>query len=286
MKTKMIPAVSTHRDPVCGMTVDAASAAGRSEFEGRAYYFCSTHCQRTFDANPAAFVRNAAVAAERERTCCGKAAAPREPSSCHHEAGQGVTPSRAAKYFCPMCPGVESDQPGDCPKCGMALERNPAWRPAAKTIYTCPMHPDVEQDHPGECPKCGMALEPKTAAPEPEDDAELRDMTRRLWIGGALTLPVFLLAMAHMIPGAHAGAVSRWVQFALATPVVLWAGWPFFVRGWRSLLARHLNMFTLIAMGVGTAYLYSVVAMLAPGLFPQTLQQGGVGIYFEAAAVI
>ena len=200
----------------------------------------------------------------------------------HHHHG-GVKPSAAAKYFCPMCPGVESDKPGDCPKCGMALERNPSWK--AKTIYTCPMHPEIEQDHPGDCPICGMALEPKTMSAEPEDDGELRDMTRRLWIGALLALPVFLLAMGHLFPGAphwFMGAVSRWVQFALTTPVVLWAGWPFFVRGARSLRTGHFNMFTLIALGVGAAFAYSVAAMLAPGAFPDR----GAGIYFEAAAVI
>ena len=179
--------------------------------------------------------------------------------------------------------------PGTCPKCGMALESATPQPTRSKMIYTCPMHPEIEQDHPGSCPKCGMALEPKTVTAEPEDDGELRDMTRRLWIGAALTLPVFFLAMAHMIPSVPhwiMGTTSRWTQFALSTPVVLWAGWPFFVRGWRSLLTRHLNMFTLIAMGVGTAYLYSVAAMLAPGLFPQTTKSGITGIYFEAAAMI
>jgi Cu+-exporting ATPase len=152
------------------------------------------------------------------------------------------------------------------------------------------MHPEVRQDHPGDCPKCGMALEPATVADE--DDGELIEMTRRLWISAALALPVFLLAMAHLIPGIGAqswvmGDVSRWIQFALTTPVVLWAGWPFFRRGWRSLLTGHLNMFTLIAIGVGAAYGFSVVAMVAPGLFPHTMRHGGhVAIYFEAAAVI
>jgi Cu+-exporting ATPase len=173
----------------------------------------------------------------------------------------------------------------------MALERNPAWKASEKTIYTCPMHPEVEQDHPGTCPKCGMALEPKSgAAPDDDEHAELRDMTRRLWIGGALALPVFLLAMTHLFPGAPAWVdsdPSRWVQFALSTPVVLWAGWPFFVRGWQSLVHRSLNMFTLIAMGVGVAWLFSAVVMLAPGVFPASFQQHGkIGVYFEAAAVI
>jgi Cu+-exporting ATPase len=190
-----------------------------------------------------------------------------------------------------MCPGVESDEPGTCPKCGMALERNPTWKAASKTIYTCPMHPEIEQDHPGDCPKCGMALEPKTlTAGGEDDDAELRDMTRRMWIGAALSLPVFLVAMAHVFPSPPAwvdSVPSRWMQFALSTPVVLWAGWPFFVRGWRSLVNRHLNMFTLIAMGVGVAWLYSAVVMLAPGVFPPSFQHHGkIGVYFEAAAVI
>lgn len=191
-----------------------------------------------------------------------------------------------------MCPGVASDSPGDCPKCGMALERNPTWMPpaSAAATYTCPMHPEVLSDQPGDCPKCGMALE--LVAAGPEDDAELRDMTLRLQIGTALTLPVFVLAMVHLIPAlAHQSwadsDASRWVQFALSTPVVLWAGWPFFRRGWRSLASGHLNMFTLIAIGVGAAYLFSAVAMLAPGIFPHAMQHGGkVAIYFEAAAVI
>ncbi len=190
-----------------------------------------------------------------------------------------------------MCPVVESDNPGDCPKCGMALERNPAWKPVAKTVFTCPMHPEVEQDHPGECPKCGMALEPKSVtAEESEDDGELSDMTRRLWFAAVCALPVFVLAMGHLFSGAphwFMGAASRWTQFALTTPVVFWAGWPFFLRGARSLRSGHFNMFTLIALGVGAAYVFSAVAMLVPGAFPETMRMGGgVGIYFEAAAVI
>jgi Cu+-exporting ATPase len=172
----------------------------------------------------------------------------------------------------------------------MALERNPAWQPAARVVFTCPMHPEIEQDHPGECPNCGMALEPKTLGAEAVDDPELRQMTRRMWIAAALALPVFLLAMGHLVPGAPhwwMGSVSRWVQFALATPVVAWAAWPFFVRGARSLRTGRFNMFTLIALGVGAAYAYSAVAMLAPGWFPAAMRvDGAVGIYFEAAAVI
>lgn len=173
-------------------------------------------------------------------------------------------------------------------------EENHEQEPQGITIYTCPMHPEVQRDHPGDCPICGMALELKTATagPDEAENAELRDMTRRFWIGAALTLPVFVLAMAHLIPAlarqswadSHA---ARWIQFALTTPVVGWAGWPFFKRGWRSILTRHLNMFTLIAIGVGAAFIFSAVAMLLPGLFPHTMQhEGKVAIYFEAAAMI
>ena len=192
-----------------------------------------------------------------------------------------------------MCAGVESDKPGDCPKCGMALELNPAWVPALESYYTCPMHPEIRQAGPGDCPKCGMALERKTAAPvEDEGSDELRDMTRRLWICAALALPVFVAAMAHLFPAVvrqpwAIGSVSRWMQFALSTPVVLWGGWPFFRRGWRSLVTRHFNMWTLISVGVGAAFVTSAVAMLAPQIFPHTMSHGGhVPIYFEAAAVI
>jgi Cu+-exporting ATPase len=178
----------------------------------------------------------------------------------------------------------------------MALQRNPT-RPAAasgKAIYTCPMHPEVQQDHPGDCPKCGMTLVlmTPTVGPDQAEDAELQDMTRRFWIGAALTLPVFALAMAHVIPALARqswvdGHASRWIQFALSTPVVCWAGWPFFRRGWRSLVTRQLNMFTLIAIGVGAAFVSSAVAMLAPDMFPPAMQhEGKVAIYFEAAAVI
>jgi Cu+-exporting ATPase len=163
-----------------------------------------------------------------------------------------------------------------------------------KTIYTCPMHPEVQQEHPGDCPKCGMALELKTviAGGDDAENIELRDMTKRFWIGAVLTLPVLVLAMAHLIPALARqswadSSVSRWMQFALATPVVWWAGWPLLHRGWRSVVTRHLNMFTLIAMGVGAAFVFSAVAMLMPGLFPSMMQhEGKVAIYFESATVI
>ncbi|MEO6034667.1 MAG: heavy metal translocating P-type ATPase, partial [Verrucomicrobiota bacterium] len=292
-------------DPICGMKVDESSARSTKR-GGETFYFCSEHCRQKFSRQPLQNIlfsptetKHDCCSTEKESSCCGSAKSKPEPEKAHsccasHEAHEVVKPSSAAKYFCPMCPGVASDRPGDCPKCGMALERNPSWTPAGKTIYTCPMHPEVEQDRPGDCPKCGMPLEPKTVATSHDDegDAELRDMTRRFWVGAALALPVFILAMAHLVPSlAHeswvAGTTSRWVQFALSTPVVLWAGWPFFRRGGRSFVTGLLNMFTLIAIGVGTAYLYSAVAMLAPGIFPPAMRiHGAVGIYFEAAAVI
>jgi Cu+-exporting ATPase len=222
--------------------------------------------------------------------------------SCCHEHPHAEQDSHAAaaapktvkKYFCPMCEGVESDTPGACPHCGMALERNPAYVGKKAAIYTCPMHPEIRQDHPGACPICGMALEPATASADAdEDNAELRDMTRRFWIGLALAVPVLVLAMGEWIPGVHelfaaigAGPVT-WAQFVLSTPVVLWAGWPFFERGWRSLVTRHLNMFTLIAMGIGAAYAYSAVATIFPSLFPSAFRMdGAVPVYFDSAAMV
>jgi P-type Cu+ transporter len=174
----------------------------------------------------------------------------------------------------------------------MALE--PVGVPAATRVeYTCPMHPQIVQDHPGTCPICGMALEPRTVTIEAPPNPELLDMTRRFWIGAALTLPVLLLAMGPHLVGfpSHeliAPRLSAWLQFALSTPVVLWGGWPFFERGWRSIVTRRLNMFTLIALGTGAAFLYSAVATVAPELFPASFRgpMGEVGLYFEAAAVI
>src|SRR6516165_9528849 len=185
------------------------------------------------------------------------------------------------KYTCPMHPEVVSDQPGDCPKCGMALELIPTLARKG-TIYTCPMHPPVQQDHPGECPICGMSLEPKTV--DAEDEGEIKSLSLKFWIGLALTIPVLIMAMGNAwIP--H--SVSKWLQFLLSTPVVVWAGAIFFIRAWRSVVNRSLNMFTLIALGVGSAYLYSVIGVLFSGLFPSSFREDGeVGLYFEAAAVI
>jgi Cu+-exporting ATPase len=161
------------KDPICGMTVDEATAL-KAERDGQTFYFCSEDCRKKFLAGA-------------EPTSGGEDAHEPHDHSNHSHEHAALKPSTAAKYYCPMCPGVESDKPGECPKCGMALERNPAWIAPAmgKTIYTCPMHPEVQQDHPGDCPKCGMPLELITpaAGPDGEEHSELRDMTRRLWIG-------------------------------------------------------------------------------------------------------
>ncbi len=213
-------------DPVCGMTVDPATAKNRLIYQGHEYFFCSARCRERFNADPESFLK------------------PKEPA--------------------PPAP--------------------------AGTIYTCPMHPEIRQEGPGSCPICGMALEPEQVSLDDKPDPELIDMTRRFWIALALTLPVFVLEM-----GAHLGLMqlvsqttSNWISLVLATPVVLWAGAPFFERGWRSVVTRNLNMFTLIAMGTGVAWIYSVVATFAPGLFPDTFRDhhGAVAVYFEAAAVI
>ncbi len=197
------------------------------------------------------------------------------------------------KYFCPMCEGVESDTSGSCSRCGMTLERNPAVLEPNKIIYTCPMHPQIQQDRPGICPICGMTLEPKTVGVGDEEERrDVNSLSRKFWIALVLTIPVLILAMGHAIPGLHLDAivprkVGKWIEFGLTTPVVLWAGGFFFTRAWQSIVNRSLNMFTLIAVGVGAAYFYSAVAVMAPGIFPESFRRHGeVDLYFEAAAVI
>ncbi len=262
------------KDLVCGMTVTDDSEY-RHVHRGETYRFCSQHCLSKFEAAPQQYLTSA----------------PDETGQAAHgtsSVGQGE-----GEYTCPMHPEVRQAGPGACPKCGMALE--PVTVPATtaeKIEYTCPMHPEVVQDHPGNCPKCGMTLESRSAAVQEEDNAELRDMTRRFWGSVALATPVFLLAMvADLAPGWLPASLSRgviqWTEFALATPVVVWGGWPFFQRGWASLVNRSLNMFSLIALGVGVAWLYSVVALLLPPLFPPVMRhEGRVAVYFEATAMI
>jgi Cu+-exporting ATPase len=219
-------------------------------------------------------------------------------ASCHHGHAHAPTESAAKvygpnTYICPMCPGVESEGPAACPKCGMALEPASPALQATKTQYTCPMHPEIVRDGPGDCPLCGMALEPTIVILDEAPNPELVDMTRRFWASLILTLPVFIIAMADLIPGRPLDALASertwsWVQLVIASPVILWGGKPFFERGWTSLVTRHLNMFTLIAIGTGVAYLYSLVATFVPGIFPDPFRGpgGSVAVYFEAAAVI
>ncbi len=197
----------------------------------------------------------------------------------------------SAVWSCPMHPEVESDRPGDCPSCGMALERVIVAAPARQ--YTCPMHPEIIRDEPGDCPVCGMALEPVVVTEDEDENSELIDMTRRFWVSLLFTLPVFFIAMGDLLPGKPVSvilptSIRPWIELLFASPVVLWGAWPFFVRAWRSIVTRHLNMFTLIGLGVAVAYVYSVVAVLLPDLFPPAFRDvsGHVAVYFEAAAVI
>lgn len=197
------------------------------------------------------------------------------------------------EYTCQMHPEVRQPGPGTCPKCGMTLEPVTVAPPAAKVEYTCPMHPEIVRDQPGICPICGMTLELRTVSSEPEENAELVSMTRRFWVGVALTLPLLVIAMGEYIPRfvlnrLLVGQTRSWVELALATPVVLWGGWPFFVRGWQSIVNRSLNMFTLIGLGVFVAYVYSLIGTFVPGIFPASFREEGgvVAVYFEAAAVI
>ena len=263
-------------DPVCGMQVSSDSEH-RYTHAGTDYWFCCAGCLEKFRAAPVQYLHQDRAATD------AAVAAGCPDAACRVE---------TALYTCPMHPEVRQAGPGPCPTCGMALEPLDIPLTAARTEYTCPMHPEIVQDHPGNCPKCGMALEPRTVALE-EDSSELDDMTRRFRVSGLLALPVFLLAMtADLAPAWLPDALSmrtvQWIEFVLATPVVLWGGWPFFVRGWQSLLSRNLNMFTLIGLGVAVAWSYSVVALLLPQLFPAAMlhADGTVPVYFEAAAVI
>lgn len=257
-------------DPVCGMTVEPATAAGSHEYKGQTYYFCSKGCLDKFKADPEKYLT---------------------PSTPAPDLSQGRGES-GVEYTCPMHPEVRQIGPGSCPKCGMALEPVHPAALATKTKYVCPMHPQIVRDEPGSCPICGMALEPQTVSLEEEENPELVDMNRRFWISAALTFPLLLAVMPHLF-GYDIGNwiphhILGWLQFAMGTPVVLWGGWPFFERGWRSVVTRNLNMFTLIAMGTGVAWIYSVVGVIAPQVFPESFRNkmGGVDLYFEAAAVI
>ncbi len=249
-------------DPVCGMTVKPDSPH-HFEYRNVEYHFCNAKCVVKFQASPETYLNPRPV----------------EP----------VVAKPGVMYICPMDPEVRQSMPGSCPKCGMALE--PESPLAAAVEYVCPMHPEIVRDKPGDCPICGMALEPRDVPTE--ENAELTDMTRRFWLSAALATPVFVMTMvADLLPQALPDFISMPVlhslQFVLATPAVLWGGWPIFQRGWASLVNRNLNMFTLIALGVGVTWTYSVVAMLLPSTFPPAMHSmgGTVPVYFEVAAVI
>lgn len=259
------------KDPVCGMSVTPEKAAASVEHGGRQWYFCGQSCFKKFQANPEAY----------------------DGSQTHPDgtAASAGKPEGSVKYTCPMHPEIQVDRPVPCPKCGMALD--PAGLPASSgpVEYTCPMHPQIIRSEPGACPICGMALEPRNA-PADSSNPELTSMTRRFWAGALLTLPLLAVMASEIWPGqplqSLLGPWLGWIELVLATPIVLWAGWPLFERGWASIVHRSPNMFTLIAIGAGVAYLYSLSALTLPGLFPAASggKAGQPALYFEAASVI
>ncbi len=261
------------RDPVCGMVTTDANAYLPLEYLGKTYYFCSEHCRKKFRENPEKYLRPAE----------------------EHAAPAARTDGLTQGYCCPMHPEVHSPVPASCTKCGMALEPAIPGAFPGPAQWTCPMHPEVVRDEPGSCPLCGMALEPVSPVEAGEEEnSEYRDMKTRFVASAVLTLPIVLISMRSMIPGgafldalAPAG-IFLWIELLLATPVVLWGGWPFFVRAWQSLVFKSLNMFTLIGLGVAVSYGYSLIAALFPGIFPASFRgmDGTIGVYFEAAAVI
>jgi len=288
-------------DPICGMQVDERTAANSSVFDGKTYYFCCAGCRKKFEAKPSAYVSAPSPAAEAMTSAkdpvCGMTVTPQSKHQYEH---QGTT-----YYFC--CAGCRTKFSADpdrylkpaqsAPACHEHHAHAPSPAAAPKTAgggkatYTCPMHPEIVRDAPGDCPLCGMALVP-VAGTGDADDSELRDLARRLWIGVAFSIPLVILAMSPMV-GIHElfGLQPRprgWIEFALGTPVVLWVGWPILRKFWLSLTHRALNMYTLIGLGVGLAYVFSLAAVLVPAWFPPEFREhdGAVGTYFEAAAVI
>ena len=282
------------RDPVCGMNVNSATAKYVHGHSGKNYYFCCAACADKFKANPTKYLTVPPARPSGLITLGAAKAAPvadHRPHPLEPQSSQQA-PSAGPAYVCPMCPEIREDEPGACPSCGMSLEPDVPLA-SSRTEYTCPMHPEIVRSAPGSCPICGMALEPRTVTASAEENPELRDMTRRFWVSLGLAVPLILLDMYHMMGGLSAQATSKsgslsWIELVLATPVVLWGGWPFFQRFWRSLVNHSPNMFTLIGMGTGVAYAYSVIATIAPGIFPASLRgMGGYpDVYFEAAAAI
>jgi len=301
------PNPALERDPACGMNVNPLTAKHVYEHAGKTYYFCCAGCMEKFKASPAGFLSKPVSAPSSGLVMLGMPTAPKPagpaipltklqptpPPAAAEPAGHPASPAPA--YVCPMCPEVRETKPGACPSCGMALEPEVPLA-ATRTEYTCPMHPEIVRAEPLSCPICGMALEPRTVTLAVEENPELRDMTRRFWVSVVLTAPLLAIAMLGMF--GHRLLVNLningvpinlpWLEFVLATPVVVWCGLPFFQRFWTSLANRSPNMFTLIGLGTGVAYVYSLVATIAPGIFPASLRaMGGYpDVYFEAAAAI
>jgi Cu+-exporting ATPase len=281
------------KDPVCGMDVNLATAKHTFEHAGKTHYFCCSGCLEKFRADPGRYL------APKASTSVVQLGAPASSHSTH-PSPTTTTAADERFYVCPMCPEVRQVGSGPCPSCGMALEPESPF-PVSKTEYTCPMHPEIICSEPGSCPICGMALEPRTVTAHEEENPELRSMSRRFWVSLVLTAPLLIIDMVHMRwPHAFIGEITvngrriygpeslPWIQLILATPVVLWGGWPFFQRGWASIVNRSTNMFTLIAMGTGVAYVYSLIATAYPQIFPQAFRgmNGRPDVYFEAAAAI
>jgi len=253
------------KDPVCGMTIEDKDAAATSSFKGTMYHFCSSSCKDKFDKDPGSYGREIKPAEAERRPL--------------------IKPARPS--------GEMKHAVSSCPTCSKPLIPDEPHVHSDKNEYTCPMHPEVVRDAPGSCPICGMALEPKTITADEQENPELSDMTRRFTISAVLSVPLIYLAMGGMVPAIAPDrfipvGIMKWLELILATPVVLWGGWPFFVRGWQSIVTWNPNMFTLIGLGTGVAYGYSIIAALLPGLFPPSFRDrnGTVGVYFEAAAVI
>jgi P-type Cu+ transporter len=288
------------KDRVCGMTVDPATAKFKTQHEGKQYFFCCGGCLAKFQADPNKILSSPPKPMGPGLVSLGMPPDARmgegaaRPSIGDRPGGDTrlSTGKDQRPYVCPMCPEVRQLGPGPCPSCGMALEPESPALPATRTEWTCPMHPEIVRGEPGSCPICGMALGPRTVTLQ-EENPELRDMTRRFWVSLALTAPLLAIAMGSMFWPKMAVKMAwepdlPWIELLLATPVVLWCGWPFFQRGWASVVNRSTNMFTLIAMGTGVAYVFSVVATLFPGIFPASFRSMGdrPDVYFEAAAAI
>ena len=283
---------STVKDPVCGMNVEPFTAKHKLDHAGKTYYFCCAPCLEKFRAHPDDYLGPRPAAAAGLHVINIMAAATKEAAVKGLPATPAAAPPAGA-YVCPMCPEVRSAKPDACPRCGMALEREMPVATATRLEYTCPMHPEIVRPGPGHCPICGMALEPRTVTAQEEENPELRDMTRRFWISVALTAPLLMVAMGNMLPGMPIQRLlpagwQPWIELILATPVVLWGGASFFQRGWTSIVNRSTNMFTLIAIGTGVAYSYSLAATVFAQVFPASFREmgGTPALYFEAAAAI